>query len=42
MITVSSYSPQAAAAVIGLAFTVPVILGLLVRYLVKVVSLSKP
>lgn len=42
MITLHSLSPQAAAGVIGLAFTAPVILALLIRVLVKVVVSSKP
>lgn len=42
MITLSSLSPQAAAGVIGLAITVPLIMALLVRLLVRVVIASKP
>ena len=42
MITVSSYSPAATAGIIGLAITVPIVLGLLVRFLIKVVITSRP
>lgn len=42
MITVSSLGPQATAALIGFAITVPVILALLWRVLIRVVIASKP
>jgi hypothetical protein len=42
MITISSLGPQAAAGIIGLAITVPLILALLSRFLLRVVIASKP
>lgn len=41
MISISSLDPQAAAAVIGAAFSVPVTVALLARYLVRVVLVSR-